>query len=57
LRGMETETSRRLCWRAPRTWMCVRFLRGISVEEAKFLVYKVIRRRIIESLAVIDVIP
>jgi len=23
LRGMETETSRRLCWRAPRTLMCV----------------------------------
>jgi len=23
LRGMETETLRRLCWRAPRTVMCV----------------------------------
>lgn len=39
LRGIETEILRRLCWRAPRTLMCVRFLRGVWVDEAKQLVY------------------
>ena len=39
LRGIETEMLRRLCWRAPRTSMWVRFLRGVWVEEAKLLVY------------------
>jgi hypothetical protein len=39
LRGIDTETLRRLCCRAPRTSMCVRFLDGFWVEEAKSLVY------------------
>jgi hypothetical protein len=39
LRGIETDTFRKLCWRAPRTSIWVRFLRGVWVEEAKSLVY------------------
>src|ERR1700760_4073480 len=44
LRGMLTSTLRRLCWRAPRTVMCVMPMREVRRCSAKLLGYGICRK-------------